>query len=437
LLLVEIDVRDLVNHENLEMSIGHYLRNLPVIMRGYQELDYDNPHVQRLYAKDIDCPPLWRDKLSEILPKGTFYLAPEADLMSSLPPAARAENMMCYIGHEGTFTPAHKEMCASLGQNIMVGASGEGQDAGSSIWFMTRSSDREDIAEYWLSKMGHDIEVESHFASIDDLADAPFPVFIHEQVVGDYIIVPSLAPHQVWNRGRCTIKAAWNRITVRTLELAMSESLAKSRLVCRDEQYKNRAIVHETLKLYAMALTGQTRLPLPENRLKDDFVRLFKVFDAILIDECFKPDHPTPVVEKIDNEYNVTCSFCRGNIWNRFLSCKTCTTYSDSNEDDDNYDICLDCYARGRSCWCVSHLGWVEQHDWKSLEKDHEEFRQIVIEIQGTVSKESPRPLWDGLKYLRRKSLAWVCQDELARRPFVDIKKNGLEEEVSLTIDIY
>jgi hypothetical protein len=228
LLLVAIDVRNLVKSENLQMSMLHYLKNLQPIMSGFDQLPYDSPHIQRFYAKDIDCPPVWRDKLSELLPRGTFYLNPEADLMSSLPPAARADNMMCYIGHEGTYTPAHKEMCASLGQNIMVAAaSGNGQPEPSSIWFMTRSSDRAAIAEYWLSKMGHDIEVEAHFASIDDLADAPFPVYIHEQVVGDYIIVPPLAPHQVWNRGRCTIKAAWNRITVRTLEIWSSPKICR------------------------------------------------------------------------------------------------------------------------------------------------------------------------------------------------------------------
>jgi hypothetical protein len=146
----------------------------------------------------------------------------------------------------------------------------------------------------------------------------------------------------------------------------------------------------------AMALTGQTRLPLPENRLNDDFVRLFKVFDEILFDECFHAGLPTPVVETIENEYNVTCLFCRGNIWNRFLSCKNCTSFSDgtmtdyfvteiceqvvatggmlktpappkeevkeewsggrpegrevvstTDEDDENYDICLDCKGGG------------------------------------------------------------------------------------------
>jgi hypothetical protein len=72
----------------------------------------------------------------------------------------------------------------------------------------------------------------------------------------------------------------------------------------------------------------------------------------------------------------------------------------------------------------------------KSLEKDHEEFRQIVIEIQGTVSNESPPPLWEGVKHLGRKSLAWGFQVELKKRLFADINKNGLEEEVFLTINV-
>ena len=84
-----------------------------------------------MYLKDIDCPQLWHDQLRDIIPLGIFYLndttgdvgglgavdeadpngqgrrrsrgvAKAGDLMSSLPKEMRAENMMCYIGHEGT-----------------------------------------------------------------------------------------------------------------------------------------------------------------------------------------------------------------------------------------------------------------------------------------------------------------------------------------------
>jgi hypothetical protein len=100
LLLVAIDVRNLVKSENLQMTLLHYLRNLQTIMGGFEELPNDNPHIQRFYAKDIDCPPVWRDRLSEHLPKGTFYLAPEAELMSSLPPAARTRRRIVDLVHD-------------------------------------------------------------------------------------------------------------------------------------------------------------------------------------------------------------------------------------------------------------------------------------------------------------------------------------------------
>lgn len=412
------------------MSYRHYLSNMQRLTRRFTPENYDGSQ-QRLYAKDLDCPPVWRSALSSFVPHSTWYLHPKADLMSSLPEAARAENMMCYIGHEGTFTPAHKEMCASLGQNIMVYTSSGSKEPGSSIWFMTRSADRDIVAEYWLSHMGHDIEVEAHFASIEDLIDAPFDVYVHEQKLGDYILVPPQAPHQVWNRGETTIKAAWNRTTVETLERAITESLPKARLVCRDEQYKNRAIIHETLKKYSDILNGE-RIPQYPNteRIKKDFPRLFRLFDRLVLDECFSPELKEPQVEKIENEYNVQCSFCRGNIWNRFLACKSCIREAPDG-DDDCYDICMDCYARGRSCYCVSNLQWVEQHDWEDIKADHEEFRQHVLDIEVGFSAISPLKLSKALDHLGRKTLAWVCQEQLAVRPFADITKNGLEDEVS------
>src|SRR5207237_134501 len=126
-----------------------------------------------------------------------------------------------------------------------------GEKPGSSIWFMTETKDRQVVREYFLSMLGHDIEIEKHFAQINAWKKATFPVYIVEQRVGDFILVPPLAPHQVWNRGTRTIKVAWNRTTVETLEMALHEALPKARLVCRDEQYKNKAIIYYTLEKYA------------------------------------------------------------------------------------------------------------------------------------------------------------------------------------------
>ncbi|KAI5778274.1 hypothetical protein EDC01DRAFT_369097 [Geopyxis carbonaria] len=424
-----INVRDIPNKKEIPMTYDHYLKNMPKLAGRFQAASFSKH--QRLYAKDLDCPIIWRERLGEVIPPSTFYLNPEADLMSSLPHEARAENMMCYIGHEGTYTPAHKEMCASLGQNIMVHASEGAEQPGSSIWFMTRTKDRKAVAEYWLSSLGHDIEVEAHFASVADLQEAPFDVYIHEQKLGDYILVPPLAPHQVWNRGVTTIKAAWNRTTVDTLKHAMEEALPNARLVCRDEQYKNRDIIHDTLRKYTRILRGvEPQGELEIDKIQRDYVKLFKLFHKIVVNEMFSPTIDQPPVENIPREYNVQCSFCRGNIWNRFLSCKNCIIKDEDDGEDSAYDICLDCYARGRSCFCVSKLDWVQQHVWADLEEEHEEFRRQVIsfnDIDAIVN--APSSLSVALDRLGEKTLAWVCQEQLLVRPWVDLTKNGLEEE--------
>ena len=197
--------------------------------------------------------------------------------MSSLPPDMRAENLMCYIGHEGTYTPAHREMCASLGQNVMVEASGtvsddaQAEKPGSSIWFMTETKDRHIVSEYFLSVLGHDIEVEKHFAQVIAWKKAPFNVFVVEQKPGDFILIPPLAPHQVWNRGTRTMKIAWNRTTVETLEMALNEALPRSRIVCRDEQYKNKAIIYYTLQKYSgqLSLAQQEAARMPTDAVRE------------------------------------------------------------------------------------------------------------------------------------------------------------------------
>ena len=262
---------------------------MPLLANQWNSLNYKDTSRQRIYLKDIDCPDVWHEKLKELLPPSLFFLndstgiaeevgaalepnpygqsvrigkgiSKAGDLMSNLPSEMRAENLMCYIGHEGTYTPCHREMCASLGHNIMVEASngllehGNSTKSGSSIWFMTESKDRHLVSEYWASVLGHDIEIEDHFAQINAWKAAPFKTYVIEQKVGDFILIPPLAAHQVWNRGTRTMKIAWNRITAETLEMALDEALPRARMVCRDEEYKNKAIIFFSLEKYSKLL---------------------------------------------------------------------------------------------------------------------------------------------------------------------------------------
>lgn len=449
------------------MTMGHYLRSMRQLTNQWTPHNFRDERRQRLYLKDIDCPPEWHERLRTILPPNLYYLnenvedkggrhrdddffteekapAPAGDLMSSLPPDMRAQNLMCYIGHEGTYTPAHREMCASLGQNIMVDASGDenGEKPGSSIWFMTETKDREVVREYFLSMLGHDVEIEKHFAQINAWKKATFPVYIVEQKVGDFILVPPLAPHQVWNRGTRTIKVAWNRTTVETLDLALHEALPKARLVCRDEQYKNKAIIYYTLEKYykqladVQATAEMQWLGLGQDLFKDsprvqqlakDFKQLLSLFTEILVDEMFATKEKN--VEYVEFDSFITCSYCRANIFNRFLTCKHCVRQL-ADGDEDTYDVCMECYAMGRSCLCVSDLTWCEQWRWSDLVDNYETWRTMVIRNDGYVDFDrSPLPLEIARRKFGKKSVAQICQEQLRRRPWKDITKHEAPSE--------
>lgn len=461
---------------------------MPALTNQWNTYNFKDNQRQRLYLKDIDCPRLWHDKLQDLVPLGLFYLnestgdlggigavdeldpqrggmrkgrgiAKAGDLMSSLPPQMRAENMMCYIGHEGTYTPAHREMCASLGQNIMVETStgsvedGEPTKPGSSIWFMTESKEREVVSEYWLSTLGHDIEVENHFAQINAWKAAPFKTYVVEQRVGDFILIPPLAPHQVWNRGTRTVKVAWNRTTVETLEMALNEALPNARMVCRDEQYKNKAIIYFTLIKYSRLLRAAEKQKQKKSgikhknsmnakirQLEKDFRRLHALFAQVLVSESFFPDREEKKVDLVPYDSYITCSYCRCDIFNRFMTCTSCVGELPDGEQD-TYDVCMDCYAMGRSCACISKLKWVEQFPWADLIQKYEYWRHQIIQLEGSITEKSPRALNSELERLgQKRTLAQICQLELSKRPWCDITKpppppEGVEREEEVDCD--
>lgn len=455
--------RNLTTKSNLPLTIGHYLKNMPLLADNWNAFNYKDPDRQRIYLKDIDCPDEWHDHLKQLIPPPLFYMneGPEAfrgpgavsapssrkkgsskagtpiaragDLMSSLPRDMRAENLMCYIGHEGTYTPSHQEMCASLGHNIMVEASdgslehGKVTTPGSSIWLMTESKDRHTVSDYWTSKLGHDINIEDHFAQLNAWKAAPFKTYVVEQKPGDFILIPPLAAHQVWNRGTRTMKVAWNRTTAETLEMALNEGLSRARKVCRDEQYKNKAIVFYSLERYSKMVNnineGNIDQPKVQQLLRE-FQQLFSLYTRILLSESFSPD--LPVEKEEDREFipfdgSVTCAYCRCNIFNRFLTCPWCIE-GKGTDVENAYDICMECYVMGRSCACLSRLRWAEQFRWSELTKKHETWRQQLLRRSSHVTGHF-QPLDVERDLLGKRTLAEICQGQLKMRPWVDITK--------------
>lgn len=109
---------------------------------------------------------------------------------------------------------------------------------------MTKPWDCDVVAGYFRRKLGHELDWEDHVATVEELAEAPFDVFVLEQRLGDLVLVPprrcvirshqllaytyklvSSSFHQVVNAGGMTIKTSWSRMSIRSLEIALFHEL--------------------------------------------------------------------------------------------------------------------------------------------------------------------------------------------------------------------
>lgn len=133
---------------------------------------------------------------------------------------ARVETLMCYLGPGDTYTPFHKDLCASFGHNLMC-YTGNGASA---FWFMTETADAWTMAKH-VQSLGHELDLEDHAMSVEELAAAPCRVYITEQKVGDLVLVPPRSCHQVVNHGGLTMKMSWSRMTIKSAQIALRHEL--------------------------------------------------------------------------------------------------------------------------------------------------------------------------------------------------------------------
>ncbi|KAF9273727.1 hypothetical protein BGZ68_001253, partial [Mortierella alpina] len=128
--------------------------------------------------------------------------------------------------------PLHYDHCGTIGHNLMVHS-----DSGAyAIWFMIAAEDKAK-ADLLFKGLNHPLDRENHFVSLDQLAQADFPVHVIEQRVGDLILIPSLGYHQVQNMGNTTIKAAWNRLRSQCLSIALNTVLPVYKRMNNPEAY--------------------------------------------------------------------------------------------------------------------------------------------------------------------------------------------------------
>ncbi|KAG2230852.1 hypothetical protein INT48_009233, partial [Thamnidium elegans] len=380
--------------------------------------------IDKMYAKDIECPQEYTQAIQDVIPE---YLLPlgNNDLFSLLPQLFQAKNFMCYLGQDQTGTPIHRDLCGTMGHNIMT----MGSPGAYAEWLIVVNKDREKLASVLeLSKTERKkinrykpdkrldqgksvtkssfLESDRAWLSAFKVNKSDFPVQVIIQKPGDLVIVPSRAYHQVRNVG-VSIKLAWNRITAQTLEYAFEDQLPLYRIINRPEVYKCKAIVSFTINEWYNQLLTIKNNPtkeldqLPALRYgRESFIKDSKILLNIFLKEIIEPDwlpeDPNITTDKEGEVCIIKCDFCHTDIFHRYYHCEDC----------DGYDICMYCYSIGRSCRHVN--GMVMRQGYRKLTESLELYKGFVELVNSIFNEEV---VIDGSDCLNSESpsLATLC----------------------------
>ncbi|CAG8581892.1 9426_t:CDS:10, partial [Paraglomus brasilianum] len=342
-----IEARDILSSTDQTMFLGEYL--------DYVQKFYTNPSDRLrglLYGKDILCPKEWSNLVNRILPE-YFHYNGKNDMMAYIPTKLRAKNLMMYVGVEGTRTPAHKDMCAAFGHNLMVHA----EEGASATWYLVGRGDKDKVAHFF-TLHGQNIDLEKYFIPESALIEANFTVYKTEQRIGDFVLVPSNSCHQVVNNGKCSVKVSWNRVIAQTVKEAIESAIPNYQHVCRPETYRVRTVIRHTVeywsnlawKLYRCKYRGR-QMGFDHTFGVRDFQYEYEIvldlFKRICEDEFIRHDdwNGTVEIKKAECDATFVCDFCQCDIFNRFFTCTFCTA-----RRSEDYVICMECYLNGRNC---------------------------------------------------------------------------------------
>jgi hypothetical protein len=397
-------------------------------LTGYSGLQHK---TRKVYAKDVPCPAEYKETMTEFLPE---YLHPHGsnDLFGSLPDRFKAENLMCYLGQDSTGTPIHRDLCGTMGHNIMTMASPDGF----AEWLVVEHQQRDQLAAVLAPNSSENkrhpnhvqrqllqprsnrtngqsrtkssfMESDRAWLDHDQITKSNLRVQVIVQKAGDLVIIPSRAYHQVRNHG-VSVKIAWNRITPQTLAYAFEDQLPLYRIIGRPEVYKCKAIVAFTISnWYSQLLENQPLLSLynyasPKDKSRiiqqcpllkygvDVFLKNAKtlldlyLYKVLLPEQVYGEKYSKGIISDGDGEiFTVQCDFCHSDVFYRYYHCDKC----------EHYDLCLNCYAMGRSC---QHINEMKMHQGpQHLDgyiMTYLEFVQVINEIfpfQGIVTNES------------------------------------------------
>ncbi|RMZ82843.1 hypothetical protein DV737_g1946, partial [Chaetothyriales sp. CBS 132003] len=85
------------------------------------------PEFHNLYARDLPCPKEWLERCQKLLPTELQW-GGRLDLFQWLPPCARSEVMMAYVGSKGSSSGFHRCFSSTVALNFLVEADGQWYD---------------------------------------------------------------------------------------------------------------------------------------------------------------------------------------------------------------------------------------------------------------------------------------------------------------------
>jgi hypothetical protein len=110
---LDIPIRNCSSGRDLSFTLRKFADSA---RQSYQEF-------QNLYARDLQCPQEWQEQCRKILPTEVQW-GGRLDLFQWLPPCARSEVMMAYVGSEGSSSGFHRCFSSTVALNLLVASDG-------------------------------------------------------------------------------------------------------------------------------------------------------------------------------------------------------------------------------------------------------------------------------------------------------------------------
>lgn len=297
---------------------------------------------QNLYARDLPCPQEWLEKCSELLPTEVQW-GGRLDLFQWLPPCARSEVMMAYVGSEGSCSGFHRCFSSTIALNLLI-------DTEDNRPVVCIGTDFESQQKYdaFMTLRGVSPHLDWHNLTTQEMLQADFPLYVYDQKIGDLVILPPATAHQIWNPSVLSTKLVWNILHPLSLEVGIQHVQPPFNRLCHpDVARTNLSLAYAMLSLVEQP-PGDT---LADRALPPDLPLLSKLFRQLVHEESIDAaDPPEITLVQLQPDTIATCNFCSTAIWNRHVRCTICA----------DFDLCLMCYLNGRSCEHSQSYAWAE-----------------------------------------------------------------------------